>query len=209
MPLTPVRALEIGVIALATLGAAGAYVESRVTSARADAAEKANKTLEQQLQQMRDDVDKRIAARDVQYQQASADMQKQFQGSLQQILAVVGQRANLPIPLQVIQPTPTPGNPNPTPQVVVPSADLPAARSYIQDCEQCKLDRDKLQLNAEDRIKQMQLAQQQIDALKGTNEQLVKAAHGTFFGNLKKTVKWVIIGALSGAAAVCATGHCK
>jgi hypothetical protein len=56
----------------------------------------------------------------------------------------------------------------------------------------------------------MKLAQTQIDALqkqKGDLETALKG--GTFWTRTKRAAKWLGIGLGIGAAAVCASGHCK
>jgi len=204
-----VRAVELAIGALVILLVFGAYLHSREVSVRADAEHQANQTLQKQLGDMKADFDRQIADRDAKYREDTKDLTEKFNGSMQQVMGLISQRASLPVPITVTTPAPTKDNPNPTPIVNIPQQDFPAAKAYVQDCEQCKLDRDKAQADLADRVRQGELAQRQIDSLKKDNGDLVKAAHGTFFGNLKRSAKWIFWGAVGGAAVLCGSGHCK
>lgn len=204
--------IEITAGSLLFVGVVGSYIHSREVAVQADAEQKANQVLQTQLQQMRSDVQKEIAQRDAQYQQDTKSLQEKFDLASKnnaQMLALVSQIMKLPVPVNVTVPTPTKENPNPTPVATVQQANFPAVEGYVKDCEQCKLDRDKARADLESRLKDMELAQKEIDGLKNENTQLVKATHGTFWRNLKKSAKWAFIGAVAGGVALGATGHIK
>ena len=190
--------------------AIGAWHEASLNAAKSDAVQKAQADLQEQYRDQLAALQDQMTQREAHYKQDTEDLQKSFQGSLQQIALLVQRNANLPVPLQIVTPAPTKENPNPTPQVIVPSQDLPAAKTYLLDCEQCKLDRVKLQSDAEDRIKQMTLAQQQIDSLKVQRDAAIKASKGgNWIHRLSHNAKFIAIGGAIGAAAICGSGHCR
>jgi cytoskeletal protein RodZ len=193
--------LEIagGILALLALGA---YISSREDRVRMEATQKAQNDYQAQLKQLSADFDAKLKARDDAYKHDSRELADKFNGSMAQVLALISQRANLPVPLTETTPAPTKDNPNPSPIINIPKADFSAAAKYAQDCEQCKLDRVKLQADAADRQKQAQLAQRQIDSLKQERDAAVKAAKGgTWIQRLGHNAKWLAIGAAAGAIA--------
>lgn len=195
--------VAVGAVAVA-LGALvlSEYAAHVKADAQAEATIKVQADYQKTLQQQLADLQKQQNDRDAKYQQDKQDLQKQFQGSLQQVIAVIQAKAGLPVPLQVVTPPATAANPNPQPTVVVPSADLPQAKAYVQACEQCSLDRTKLQADAEDRVKQMQIAQQQIDSLKTQRDAAVKEGKGgSWVKRVGKAVEYLVIGAAVGYAA--------
>jgi hypothetical protein len=186
-------------------------MNSRVTSARADAEHKANQVLQDQLQQMRTDIDKQVSSRAVDSEKERRTLEQKFAEAAkdrQKMAAMLSQLAKLPVPVVVTQPAATKENPNPAPIVSVPHADFPAVTAYTRECEQCKLELPVVRQDLADRLKQLDLANKQIAALKNENKTVLKESKGTFFSNLKKSVKWFAIGAVAGGAALCGTGHC-
>jgi len=206
----PVVEIGAGVLALLALG--WSYLHSREVAVRADTEHQANQTLRKQMEQMSADYEKKIADRQTQFEHDNKSLQAQFEAASKdnhRMSTLLSQLMNLPEPVAVTTPAPTPQNPNPVSVVPVPQIDFPAIIAYAKGCEATKLANTKCQDDLSDRVKQMGLAQKQIDALKKENHDLLSAAHGTFFQNFKKTGKWLTIGAGVGAAAVCGSGHCK
>lgn len=57
---------------------------------------------------------------------------------------------------------------------------------------------------------QLQLAGEQLSAVQKERDAAVKASKGGgFWSRVKRGVKFFLIGAGTGAAAVCGSGHCK
>ena len=184
--------------------AAGSYIHSREVAIQTDAEHKTNVVLQSQLQQMKQDFDKQIAARDSQYRQDTQALSDKFDTASKntaQMVGLLSQLAKLPIQPTVAVPPATKENQNPTPIITASVADLPALAVYSQSCEACKLDRDKAAADLADRTKQMGLAQQQIDNLRNENALLLKASHGTFWSNAKRAFKWLVIGGTFGYVA--------
>lgn len=206
------KLIEAGAGALLALVAVSSYIGSRTTAAKANAEHQANLSLQVQLQQMKADFDKQIAARDVQYRAESKNLNDRFDvanKNNQQLAALLSQVMKLPVPVTVTTPPATKDNPSPIPVVSVPQVDFKAVSDYSRECEQCKLVASKTQADLLDRVKQQQLAEQQITSLKSENQALLKVANGTFWSNAKRATKWLFIGAGVGAVAVCGSGHCK
>jgi hypothetical protein len=206
---THTRIAAVAGVGILALLAATAYVHQQIVQAKNQATQDAQAQFQRQLvdqqKAMQADFDAKLKARDAEYQQNAATLQKQFQGSMTQVLALINQRANLPVPLQVVTPAPTKENPNPLPTVPVPQADFPAAKEYVQACETCKLDLAKTQADLADvqqqRAAEAKLAQQQIDSLKTQRDAALTAAKGgNWIHRLGKQVK-VIACAGAGAAA--------
>jgi len=214
LPLLKTR-LEVGAIAVALLIGVVALKEhddkvrqQAVAQAVVDTAKKDQATYAQQVS----DLAKQMDARDATYQASLKSLQGQFQAAATpaQIAQLVSTLMGLKQPLTVVTPAPTAANPNPQSVVQVPQVDFPQAKSYIQDCETCKLNLSKVTADAADRQAQANLAQLQIDSLKKENTALaVEAKGGTTWHRTVKALKYIGIGAIGGAVAVCATSHCK
>jgi len=212
MLLNRIHLLELSVAGLVLLGVAGAYVNSRVTAARADAEHKANQVLQSQLVEMKQQLEQGIAAREAQFRRDEANLQARFDAARKddaKTLALLSQLVKLPAPVTISTPAPTPENQHPLPVATVPKADFGTVLAYTQECETCKLHLATYQANLADRLKEMQLAEKQIEQLKKENQDLLKPAHHTFFQTLKNNAKHEIIGGGLAVAAVCALGHCR
>jgi len=204
--------VEIGAGVLALIAVGWSYLRSREVAVRADTEHQVNETLRKQMAQMSADYEKKIADRQVKFEHDNKSLQAQFEAAAKdnhRMSALLSQLMNLPEAVAVTTPAPTPQNPTPLPVVSVPQIDFPAVIAYAKGCEATKLANTKCRDDLSDRMKQMDIAQKQIDALKKENRDLLSAAHGTFFQNFKKAGKWLTIGAGVGAAAVCGSGHCR
>lgn len=213
MPLlTRTHLLELSVAGLVLLAVAGAYVDSRVTAAKAVAEHQANQALQAQLDAMKQQLEQGIAAREMQFRKDEEGLLQRFDTARKddaKTLALVSQLMKLPAPVTVTTPPATPENPHPAPVVTVPKEDLGAVATYTKECESCKIEVAALRGNLADRLKEMQLAENQIERLKRENADLLKPVKHGFFRDLKKEAKWFAIGAVAGGAALCATGHCS
>lgn len=217
MNLTPLLTtkFEIGAVAIA-LSLGGLYLHEHDQKIKEQAVAQATvdtqKVAQAQFQGQIADLTKQLDARDLAYKQQLETLNSKFQTAAtpQQLAVLVSSLMGLKTPIQITTPPATSQNPNPQPVAVVQASDFPQAKSYIQDCEQCKADRAKLQADTADRQAQANLAQLQIDSLKKENTALMVEAHGgTTWQRTKRALKYIGIGALGGAVAVCASSHCK
>jgi len=202
----------VSLLGLVLVLVAGAYVDSRVTAAKAEAEHKANQALQAQLDAMKQQLEQGIAAREMQFRKDEESLLQRFdaaQKSDTKTLALLSQLMKLPAPVTITTPAPTAENPHPVPVATVPQADFGTVVSYTKECETCKLHLATYQANLADRLKEMQLAEKQIEQLKKENQDLLKPAHHTFFQTLKTNAKHEIIGGGIAVAVVCALGHCK
>ena len=196
-------AATVLVLLLAAIGL-HAYISEREDRIRAEVTVQAQQSVQKQLGQQISDLQKQIADRDAEYKADKKAQDTKFQqaASPQQIASLVAQLMGLKQPIQIVQPLPTATNPNPAPIAQVSTLDAPAVKSYLEQCETCKLQLPKLQLDLADRQKQAELAQQQIESLKKENSSLQTAVKGgTVIQRTLRTVKWLAIGAVAGYVA--------
>jgi hypothetical protein len=189
-----------------------AWISEHDARLRAEEQNKAQAAMQKQAQDQISALSKQVADRDATYQTALATLDKKFSQAAtpdqtaQLAAALMGLRA----PITVVSPAPSAANPNPTPVAEVPQSDFPQAKTYIQECEQCKLDRDKLTKDAADRATEAALAQKQIEAVKAERDTWEKAAKGgSVLQRIRKGAKWFAWGAVAGAVALCGSGHCR
>jgi hypothetical protein len=155
---------------------------------------------------------KQMADRDSIYQNQLKSLEARFADATtpQQVATLATQLVGLRTPIQVVTPAPNASDPHPSPVAQVPQIDFPQAKAYLQECEQCKLDRAKLQADAADRAAQAKLAKTQMDSLKKENGDLQTALKGgSWWLRTKRAAKWLVVGGVAGGVALCGTGHCK
>ena len=204
----PLTKLEIAAaIVLVILGGIGLHQweQKQKLLAVAAATQQAQETLQKQLATQLADFDARIKQRDAAYVASTTDLNAKFAEAAKsqaQMAMLLSQIAKLPAPITFTTPLPTKDNPNPQPVASVPQIDFPAVKSYAQECEQCKLNVAKLQADAEDRIKQMQVARTEIDSVKKERDAAVTAAKGgSILQRTGRVIKYVAIGVLVGYVA--------
>ena len=203
-------------IASAALLAAGvalhehdAHIREQAVTA---AVQQTQATYQKQLSDQMAEFQKEKAKRDAQYNQALGVLQKRFQQAAtpQQIAELSTQVMGLKQPVTIVTPPATPTNPNPQPVAQVALSDAPFVKAYESQCETCKMALPKVQADLADREAQMKLAQQEIESIQKQRDAALTAAKG---GNLwhrtVKALKYIGIGVLVGAAAVCGSQHCK
>lgn len=217
MTLTPLLTTKLELGAVAALIVVGGIAlhehdahikEQAVAQAVVDTAKKDQQVYAQQVS----DLAKQMDARDAAYQTQLQLLDKRFQAanSPQQVAALVSQLLALPKPITVVTPQPTAENPHPTPVAQIPEVDFPSAKAYVQQCEDCKAQTAKLTADAADRQAQANLAQLQIDSLKKENTALaVEAKGGSTWTRTKRALKYIGLGVGIGAAALCASSHCR
>lgn len=213
MTLTPTMKVIAGAIVVIFGGVILSEYTSHVKAdAQAAATIKAQETYQKTLQDQLATLRQQMADRDAKYNQDTAALQKRFQqaASPQQIATLISNLMGLKQPITITTPPPTPSNPNPQPVAQVPLADAPQAKQYVEMCESCKLQLAKAQDDLSNRQAQAELAQQQIASLKVQRDSAVTAAKGgNVWHRTTKALKYLGIGAVAGAAAVCGSGHCK
>jgi hypothetical protein len=128
-------------------------------------------------------------------------------------LAWVVQQLKAPQPIQVTVPT----NPGQAATAAVPQADIQDLVNQVTACKKCQLD---LSTSTQQLTYAQQQKQALDDQLKALNTQSAAkdkeiqtwqtaAKGGTLAQRFVRAAKWVGIGVLTGAAAVCGTGHCR
>ena len=173
---------------------------------------KAAAAVQEQAQSQIAALAKEMADRDAQYRSQLQTLDTKFSRAVtpDQLAQLVSQIMGLKAPIQLVTPGASDGNAHPAPIAQVPQIDFPQAKAYVEQCEECKAERAKLQADAADRATQAKLAQQQIDSLKKENGDLQTALKGGgWWLRTKRAAKWLAIGGLAGGMALCGTGHCK
>jgi hypothetical protein len=138
---------------------------------------------------------------------ASAAMQKTPQQIVKWLPMQLGP---LPAPVKASIAPATPQDPAPPAVFTVPQADLAAMRDQVASCQKnavalpsAQQDASSCEARAKLSAEQLAAAQDQVKALD------LELKGGTFWHRLKSGAKKVGIGVAIGAAAVCASGHCK
>jgi hypothetical protein len=89
----------------------------------------------------------------------------------------------------------------------IPAADLAPLYNYVQDCRACQLQLTAAKQNATDDAAKIRALTRERDAA------VTAAKGGPFWLRLKRNAHWLAIGAavgaVSSAAALCHTGHCR
>ncbi len=89
------------------------------------------------------------------------------------------------------------------PTAQIPVADLKPLFDYVQDCRSCQAKLAAAKQDSVDNAAKLGAVTKERDAA------LATAKGGTFWRRLRRNALWFVIGAGAGAAAVCATGHCR
>lgn len=206
--------LEIAAAVLVSLaGAIGlfAYQAERENRIRAEATTQAQKDVQKQIAQQVSDLQKQMADRDSVYQQQLQQLDKRFQvaTSPQQVAALFSQLLALPKPITVVTPQPTAENPHPEPVAQIPQIDFPQAKSYIQECENCKLQLPKLQADLADTKTKLDLQVKTTASVqKESDKWKITAEGGTWKQRAWHDGKLIAIGGAVAIVVACALGHC-
>lgn len=208
--------LEMVAILLLVAGAAVGFrtwLGEHDARLQAEAKSKAQEEVQRLSVEQSAALQKQIADRDAAYRTELQSLDKKFSlaANPDQIALLLSQlMGGLKQPIQIVTPPATAATPNPQPVAQVPLVDAPQVKAYFAECETCKAERVKLQADAVDRAKQAELAQKQIEALKGERDTWEKTAKGgTVLQRIGRAAKWLAIGAGAGAVAMCGSGHCK
>jgi hypothetical protein len=89
------------------------------------------------------------------------------------------------------------------PTAQIPAADLKPLFDYVQDCRSCQAQLAAAKQDSTDNAAKLKAVTRERDAAVAT------AKGGTFWQRLHRNAFWFVLGAGAGAAAVCATGHCR
>ena len=117
---------------------------------------------------------------------------------------------------QILAPAAAPGTPKPAPGALsqvqelpsapvaqIPAADLKPLYDYIQDCRACQAQLSSAKQDAADNAAKVAALTRERDAA------IQVAKGGNFWLRLRRNAVWFIVGASAGAAALCATNHCR
>jgi hypothetical protein len=103
--------------------------------------------------------------------------------------------------------TPNPAAAAPQSAAEIPAADLAPLYNYVQDCRACQLQLTAAKQNASDDAAKIRALTRERDAA------ITAAKGGPFWLRLKRNAHWLAIGAAIGAvtsaATLCHTGHCR
>lgn len=155
--------------------------------------------------------------------QALADLVKQVQSDNQkQVSALADAVKNLKTPndqlawvvaqLKTQQPVSinVPKDSNQPATINVPQIDIPGIVSQVQECKTCQLNLSAATQQLTYKDQQLQKAQADLGLEKQNSHNWeVAAKGGTKWQRFVKSLKYIGIGALVGAGAVCGSGHCK
>jgi hypothetical protein len=89
------------------------------------------------------------------------------------------------------------------PTAQIPAADLKPLFDFVQDCRSCQAQLAAAKQDSTDNAAKLAAVTKERDAA------IITAKGGTFWQRLRRNALWFAIGAGAGAAAVCATGHCR
>ena len=89
------------------------------------------------------------------------------------------------------------------PVAQIPAADLKPLYNFVQDCRACQAQLATAKLNAADDAGKIAALTRERDAA------VTAGKGGRFWSRLRRNTLWFVIGAGAGAAALCATNHCR
>lgn len=115
-----------------------------------------------------------------------------------------------PKPLKIDIPAPTKRNPTPAAVATIPQPDLPTLRDYVESCRVCSVKLHVAQQELVAKDQQLRLAGEHLSAVARERDAALRAAKGGGFWHRAKTAfDWFVIGAGTGAAVLCGSGHCQ
>lgn len=188
-----------------------AWLSQHDARLRAEATARQEQTAIADLQKQRDLLVQGDKARDATAAATIAELTKAAaaQKTPQQIARWLPREISLPKPLSIQAPRATAQNPAPPAIATIPQEDLAPLRDFVLQAKTCAVALPAAQADLSSCRDQLKLAGEQLSAAECESAAWKKAAKGTFWGRLKRGAKWFAIGAAAGAAAVCASGHCK
>jgi len=127
-----------------------------------------------------------------------------------EIAAWLPKQLATPQPITFTIPAATAQNPTPNATASIPQADLPVLRDRVEKCQECAAKLTTSEADVSSRDQRLILAGEELSAMtKERNAAVAAAKGGGFWSRMKRSGKWLAIGAGAGAAALCGFGHCK
>lgn len=128
----------------------------------------------------------------------------------QQIAKWMPAQLALPAPISIAAPPAEPGQPTPSAIATIPEEDLAPLKDLIVQAKTCAVELPAAQQGLTSCQQQQKLAATQLaDVEKQRDAYKLELKGGTFWHRVKHDAKVIGIGVAIGAAATCASGHCK
>ena len=213
MPLTT----KLHLILTALLFAAAAFLFSQWLRAhdaylRADTQSKANQSALTQLAKQQSDLAQQLRQSQADQQSQLATLQKQYAQaqSPEQLATLLTTAMNLPQPIKITTPPPTPANPAPQPVAEIPLPDAPQAKAFVESCQQCQIDLAASQKQSAITAQQTAALKQQLTLTEKDRDAWKRAATGGSWPRraAKRIANFALDAGLT-TVALCATHHCK
>jgi hypothetical protein len=178
-----------------------AQSQSTATQSALSQLAKQQSDLAQQLKQSQADQQSQLVALQKQYAKAQ---------SPEQLAALLTAAMNLPQPIKITTPPPTPANPAPEPVAEIPLPDAPQAKAFVESCQQCQIDLAAALKQSAISAQQSAALKQQLTLTEKDRDTWKRAATGGSWP--RRAAKRVAAFALDAGlttVALCATHHCK
>jgi len=188
------------------------YVTAQDAYLRADAQSQAYQSALSQLAKQQSDLAQQLKQAQSDQQAQLAALQKQYAlaQSPQQLAALLTAAMNLPQPIRITTPAPTPDNPTPQPVAEVPLPDAPQAKAFVQACQACQIQLATAQKESTLAAQQLAAARQQLALTEKDRDAWKRAAKGGSWPRraAKRVAAFAIDAGLT-TLALCATHHCQ
>ena len=130
--------------------------------------------------------------------------------SPQQLAALITSVMNLPQPIKITTPAPTPQNPTPQPVAEVPLPDAPQAKAFVQACQECQIQLSAAQKQAAITVHQNDALKQQLALTEKERDNWKRTAQGgSWPRRAAKRAEAFAIDAAITLVAACSTHHCR
>lgn len=127
-----------------------------------------------------------------------------------QIARWLPKQISTPQPIRIRLPKPTRKNPAPAALATIPQPDLGPLRDFVSSCQVCSVRLHAAEQDLAAKNQQLKLAGEQLSAAMKQRDAALQAARGGgFWRRVGSAMKWFAIGAGTGAALLCGTGHCQ
>ena len=196
VPATLMAIAAIAVLALAAIGVRS-WLAARDATTQLTATLAAQKQLLGQAAAREQQRDAALATTLAGINRAKSSVQTPAQAAAQ----IPGVLPSLPAPVLLDLPAPTASEPTPPAEASIPQADLKPIYDDLQDCRACQAQLSAAQNDlADEHLK--------VTALTTQRDAAVKAANGgRLWSRMRQAAKWLVIGAVIGAAGAVASSH--
>ncbi len=137
------KLLALTATLLLTLGAFFAYnwIRAHDDYLRAESQVKVDQSTLAQLAKQQTDLAAQLKQTQTEQQSQLAALHKEYAQaqSPEQLAKLIGGVMNLPQPIRITTPPPTPENPNPAPVAEIPLPDAPQAKAFVEACQECQI----------------------------------------------------------------------